>query len=282
MSHAYKKMSVAAAVLAVAALMGWAMPARALQVIGRWDPAFGAPFNTAGSVLGWQGTAEWFLPDACVPGSGVVLNSAACSAGGMRMVGATVEFYNFSLDPLGNNPLATLSFGPASASVLSMNVAGSSVLGVNTSLTAALTPSSSFAGIGDYSFALQFAGGDVRLYYARNGQTQSFATAAGAYSGTSQGNAYGGGTGGDGDCDDHKLHGNTDHGHKHCEPKPPCVVGEIAAPNCGVNDPRSPARVSFTTTVPEPPTFALMLAALGMTGLMARGRRRARQTPIAT
>ena len=256
MPHASMKKSAATAVLAVVALMAWALPAQALQVIGRWDPIFGAPFNTPGSVLGWQGTAEWFLPDACVPGGGVVLNGAACSAGGMSLVGATVEFYNFSLDPLGNNPLATLIFGPASASVFSMNVSGSSVLSVETSLTAALTPSSSFAGIGNYSFALQFTGGDARLFYAQNNQGGSYSAMAGAYTEDS----YGG---------DHVEHCGK---HKHkCAPKP-CVIGDISAPRCGVNDPRTPAHVSFTT-VPEPPTAALMLAALGVTGWVVRRRR---------
>jgi hypothetical protein len=255
MPQASIRKSAVSAAFVVAALFGWAAPAQALLVVGRWDPAFGAPFNSPGSVLGWEGTAQWFLPDACVPGSGLVLNSAACSAGGMTMLGATVEFYNFSTDPAGNSPLATLSFGPASASVSRMNVAGSSVLGVDTSLTSALTPSSSFAGIGNYSFALQFSGANVRLFYALNGQVQSFgATNTGAKDDDES------------DCDDDDK----------CAPKP-CAIGELAAPRCGVNDPRSPARVSFTSTVPEPQTPALMLAALGATALIARRRRHAQQ-----
>lgn len=237
------KRSAAAAALAGAALFGAVGPAQAIVVSGRWDPIFGTSF--AG--MGWEGTAQWFVPDACVPQLGTVtlLNSAGCSGGGMSMLGATVNFYDYIADPTGLTSFkAALTFSPQSI-VNSVTVSGSSISNVTTSLSSAgaLTGDASYDNVGDYNWAVKFKDGQARLYYAKIDQV-----------------------------DDEWEYEQEEREYEHEEA---CRLGQIEAPNCGVNDYRGyPANVTFTTAVPEPQTYALMLAGLAAVGFVARRRRR--------
>lgn len=244
--------------------------AQAINVVGRWDPQFGAPFLAPDGVLGWEGTAQWVLPDACLPQavslSGTfVANGSECSNGGMFLQSATVNFYDFGADPTGDASfLTSLSFGPNSANVAGMTLSGSSVLGVHTGLSSTLTPSgpgSSFDGINGYSFALQFTGGTVQLYFATNGQPFAAFSSSSSY--------------GEDECEDDEENEKKTTKKKYCPPPPPkpCVIGDVTAPNCGVNDPRFPANVRFST-VPEPQTYMLLLAGMGALGFIARRRRK--------
>ena len=106
----------AAAALTVAALC-WASSASAIVYRGAWDPAFGAAFPD----LGWKGTAQFYVPDACLGHSGTVLNSDPCSGGTMSILSASVDFYSLS-DP--ENPLLqeTLTYGVPTLNVTSMTI----------------------------------------------------------------------------------------------------------------------------------------------------------------
>lgn len=213
--------------VAVAAALGAAGPAQAAIVNGSWDPAFGSPF--AG--LGWNGTANWFIPDTCVPGSGLINNSDACSLGGMFMANATVNFYALSDVTMATK--ATLTFAPNQYIVQSAVVAGYNLSGVTSTYTTAgvLTGNTSFISLDldKFAWGLTFVGGQARLAYA--------------------------------EIEDGKQE---------------CPFGQKDDDDCGFNDgDQYPATIVFTTAVPEPQTYALMLAGLGVVGFMARRRRRA-------
>lgn len=106
-----------AAVVAMASMFGLASPAKAIIVIGAWDPAFGSAFPE----LGWRGEAKFSVPDACLAESGWVFNFESCSGDTMKVLSAEVEFYKLS-DP--TNPLfhETLSFDDPTSLVLAMRI----------------------------------------------------------------------------------------------------------------------------------------------------------------
>ena len=235
---------VAAAVLGIALLAGMGS-AQAAVVVGRWDPLFGSAFPG----MGWEGEAKWFVPNACLPqpGSVTLLNSAACSGGGMYMIGATVNFYDYGADPTGLTSFkAGLAFGTQSI-VNSVDVSGFSVANVVTNLSGAgtLSGNAAYDNVGAYNWAIRFTRGEARLYYAKIG---------------------------DG-VDDEWEYEQEEREYEHYDA---CKLGDISAPNCGVNNfSQFPAMVSFTTLlVPEPQTYALMLAGLAAVGFASLRRRR--------
>lgn len=112
----------AAAVCSALLLPG---PARAVQFVGAWDPAFGSAFPD----LGWRGEAIFFLPDACLAQNGWVFNFDPCSSLGMQLVSAEVEFYKLS-DPTNTVFHETLVFDVSSPFVLSMKLEDGMLTGV--------------------------------------------------------------------------------------------------------------------------------------------------------
>jgi hypothetical protein len=93
--------------LAVAVAGTWTS-AQAAVYRGVWDPAYGAPF--AG--LGWRGTADFFVPDACVPsGDALVIDILPVAWGGCggqaTVTSAQVELYDLDSP---ESALSTLNF----------------------------------------------------------------------------------------------------------------------------------------------------------------------------
>lgn len=71
--------------------------AQAAAYTGTWDPAYGSAFPK----LGWKGTADFYIPDACLLQSGWI-DSTTCS--GMAITSGHVDLYGFDvLNPSDNS-----------------------------------------------------------------------------------------------------------------------------------------------------------------------------------
>ncbi len=207
-------------VLGAAIAVAFAGSAQAAVYTGMWDPAYGAPFNS----LGWRGTASFFIPDACLSGSGWIENVSACSGGGMRVIDAQVNFYNLANPGL---TVETLTFDPG-VTVYKMFVGEGTLAAVSTDFLGPAHATSSIAGGGANYFDLKFLEaltGNVNLY--------------------------------------HTL-GSTD---------PICAFTGTPA-GCGVSSTSPTITLRLVPSIPEPQTYALMLAGLGVVGFLARRRRR--------
>lgn len=147
-------------VLATALVAG---QAQAASFVGTWDPPFGNPFDTEGSVLGWEGSVEFYVPDACLSKTGQITNEAGESGPGyctendpLRLVSGVVRLYNIAQP---STILGTVTFaGPGNFG--SVRVQGGTV----TELTANFTewesavPSVSIAGGPTANYYLSFTG----------------------------------------------------------------------------------------------------------------------------
>jgi PEP-CTERM motif len=216
------------AAVSVAAVFGSVGSAQAAVYAGAWDPVFGPAFPD----LGWKGSATYFVPDACLGGSGWIDNTSACSGDSMKILSAQVDLYSVSAGP--STILETLTFDPLALPafyVYSMEITGGQLSGVSSGYSAPVKAYSSLAGGGAYYFDLAFleggpggVGKGAKLFYS-----------------TSK--------------------------------NPIC---SSTATNCGASldaDPSTGGGVVHYALVPEPETYALMLAGLGAVGFMARRRR---------
>jgi len=138
-------------------------------VRGSFDPAFGAPFKTPGAVLGWEGTVDFYVPNACllVNSLNPITATSACNLNSdpelnMHIISASVDFYDVddvNVDAEDHTSLDTLNFSPSlffPFALNSLSISGGKVIGIGTDYSAPKDPSSTFAGINAYSFALGF------------------------------------------------------------------------------------------------------------------------------
>lgn len=117
---------VAAITCAAAALFGATQPASAAVVVASFDP----PVGTAMPNVGYRGSAQFFINDACLQLTGLISNANACSENTMAVTGATIEFYDL-LDE--SSVLATLNFPGSSFTVFGATVFQGEVTGFDTS-----------------------------------------------------------------------------------------------------------------------------------------------------
>lgn len=202
----------------VAALLGAAESARAAIYRGSWDPKYGEPFPD----LGWKGTATFYVPDACLLGSGWVSNDDTCSNDGMKVLSASVSLYDWHTSTVAE----ILNFNP-SVPVFQMYIDAGQLAGVSTDFLGPKRATSSIAGSGANYFDLQFlesTTNNVQLFHTPGSKN------------------------------------------------PGCAY--VGSPNysaaCGYS---ANAPTMTLTLVPEPATFALVLAGLGAIGFTTRRRR---------
>jgi hypothetical protein len=136
--------------LAAAVLAG---PASAAVYTGVWDPKLDDAFDN----LGWRGSADFFVPDACVPSGTVDLaNNPGC--GGLAAVtSATVIFY--ALDDVLMTPQRTLVIDASTLVVDTLRFVDGQLAQLSTSLSDALRVDMELASFGvpaQTQFALQF------------------------------------------------------------------------------------------------------------------------------
>jgi hypothetical protein len=217
MSIARARSLLSALLVGAAATLGGAGPAQAAVYTGNWDPAFGGIFPS----LGWQASAVFDVPDACLA-LGNVSGDPHSVCAGFDILSAKLEFYN-STDPL-HTVLQTFNLNP-DVTVTGIAISGSRLTGIDTLFFDSVIPTLAIAGGGNYAFSLILFGGDLAQLIYANPTTRS----------------------------------------------PACDQFPVAGATCGHS--ANVAHAVFAP-IPEPETYALMLAGLGALGFVARRRRR--------
>jgi hypothetical protein len=146
--------------VAVAAGLACSAPSHAIIVVGLWDPAFGPAFPQ----LGWRGEAKYFVPDSCFAESGFIPNSAGCSALGMKLLSAQVNFYSLS-DPQNASLQETLFFNVPSTDVAGVYIDDGVMTGVLGSFGYFRPSTLALAGAPYTDFMLLFDGDIALLKY---------------------------------------------------------------------------------------------------------------------
>jgi len=152
--------------LALLAVMLVAGPTHAALYTGVWDPTYGAPFGN----LGWRGSAEFSVPDSCLPiGTADVINATACG-GAAAVTGARVEFYDIT--DTAQATLTTLVFNPSTLLVGTLRFVDGALTELTTTDSNLVAPGVDLTAFGVTPFT------DFFLNFALDGPHLGWATCA--------------------------------------------------------------------------------------------------------
>ena len=131
----------------------FAGPAQAATYTGVWDPTYGTPFTN----LGWRGTADYFVPDSCVPTGTADLNNATACGGGAIITAAQVQFYDIT--DTGQSTISSLFFNPATMPVTTLRFVSGELTQLTTSTSDLIHPTglSAFSVSATTEFGLYFS-----------------------------------------------------------------------------------------------------------------------------
>ena len=187
--------------------------------------------------LGFKGTATFSLPAACDGLTGTFLNSAAgCGGGNIQILSASVSFYNLAAPA---TTLQVLNFtSPGAVTSVSLSTPPSNFFVPGSTLLTGVTSNFSTGVLGTIAES-KFGSNSYRFYLGFNGNTTAFA------------------------------YRSDDFGSLDCSPTKPNDT------TCGFSTATPEVKFTLQTApIPEPETYALMLAGLAAVGFAARRRQR--------
>ncbi|MBI5716250.1 MAG: PEP-CTERM sorting domain-containing protein [Burkholderiales bacterium] len=170
---------------ATSPVLSWLRPAMLLLAVftgstnaavysGIWDPAFGSTFPN----LGWRGTANYFVPDTCVPTGTVDVDNSLDCGGAAIVTSAQVELYDTT--DSGQATISTLLFNPASLGVGTLRFVSGELTQLTTTLSNLVDPGEDLSAFGvspTTEFALDFNLNGVFLFWQDCGSSEYYLAA---------------------------------------------------------------------------------------------------------